>query len=83
MNIDIVLAVGSGALEVAAITTYNIAVWRGGTHPNRASWFLWTLIALLNAASYTVMTGDWMKSVFRLVTCRRPLLPAAFSLLKN
>lgn len=42
----------AGMLSLAAFLPYNIAMIRGRTRPNRATWWIWTAVGLLMAASY-------------------------------
>jgi hypothetical protein len=42
----------AGILALAAFVPYIIAILRGSTRPNRATWFIWTVVGLLLATSY-------------------------------
>lgn len=57
------LALVAGALNAFAFWRYNKDVFIGGTRPNAATWFLWSLVTLVNATSYHGMSVDWAAMV--------------------
>lgn len=53
------LAILGGTFNAFAFWRYNKDVFVGGTRPNAATWFLWSLVTLVNATSYYGMNVDW------------------------
>jgi hypothetical protein len=52
MSIGEIAGVIAGVLALTAFVPYIIAILRGSTRPNRATWFIWTVVGLLLATSY-------------------------------
>jgi hypothetical protein len=50
-------------LNITAIVLYFRAVRRGTSTPNPASWLIWSVVTVLNALTYQLTTGDWVKGV--------------------
>lgn len=48
----------AGILPVVALIPYVISVRRGDTKPNRATWWIWTLVGILTIASYRSSGAD-------------------------
>lgn len=48
----------AGILPVVALVPYVISVLRGRTKPNRATWWIWTLVGILTIASYRSSGAD-------------------------
>ena len=42
----------AGLLALAAFVPYILSILRGGTRPNRATWWIWTIVGLLLGSSY-------------------------------
>lgn len=63
------LALVSVMIYLVAFVLYNRQVIRGVSKPNAAMWTLWVLLGFLNAASYRVMTGDWVKALITYAGC--------------
>lgn len=63
MKLDIVLAIFTSFLHIIGYIVYNYQVMRGSSKPNTATWFLWSLITILNFTSYNIASGDWVKSL--------------------
>lgn len=53
------LALGAGILNAAAFLKYNWEVFFGDTRPTAASWFLWSLLTIINVVSYWKMGVNW------------------------
>ncbi len=53
------LALTAGGLNILAFILYNKDAFTGSTRPNAATWFLWALVTIVNAASYHGMGVDW------------------------
>ena len=53
------LALFAGGLNAFAFWRYNKDVFVGGTRPNAATWFLWSLVTLVNTTSYYGMKVKW------------------------
>ncbi|OGT62900.1 MAG: hypothetical protein A3E85_00015 [Gammaproteobacteria bacterium RIFCSPHIGHO2_12_FULL_45_12] len=51
-NIYEVLGVSAGVIGLAGYIPYLYSIFQGKTRPNRASWFIWTLVGGLLAVSY-------------------------------
>jgi hypothetical protein len=60
------LALIASTLNLAAYIWYDRDLLRGTTRPNLSSWFVWVGITLLSVTSYTLGTGDWVKSALSL-----------------
>ncbi len=43
----------AGVISLAAFIPYIISILRGKTKPNRASWWIWTVVGLMLASSYS------------------------------
>ncbi|MBM2821142.1 MAG: nuclear protein [Candidatus Berkelbacteria bacterium] len=63
------LALTSLVIYLFAFGLYNRQIITGKSKPNAAMWTLWVFLAGLNAASYQVMTGDWVKSLITYAGC--------------
>ena len=48
----------TGALSLAAFVPYIVAILRGETRPNRATWWIWTTTGLVLGASYYFSGAD-------------------------
>lgn len=42
----------AGVVALAAFVPYILAIFRGETKPNRATWFIWTVVNFMATASY-------------------------------
>lgn len=42
----------AGACSIAAYLRYITAIYRNSTRPNRATWFIWTIVSCILLASY-------------------------------
>ena len=42
----------AGVISLVAIVPYILAILRGETKPNRATWWIWTIVGLMLGASY-------------------------------
>jgi len=62
MYIDTVLGIMAGLLHIIAFVIYNKQMLEGTSQPNSATWTLWVFLTILNATSYSEMSGDWVKS---------------------
>lgn len=56
-NIHEVIGISAGIIGLAGYVPYIISTYRGVTKPNRATWFIWTLVGGLLAFSY-MAAGD-------------------------
>ncbi len=56
---------------------------QGVSKPNLATWTLWTFLTVLNASSYDVMSGDWVKSILPLASSVACILTFLFALYKG
>ena len=66
-SIQMFVGVLSGLVGLAASIPYIPSILRGETRPNRATWFIWTVLGLVTALSYKgVGAGPtvWMAWVF-------------------
>jgi hypothetical protein len=63
MDISLLFSLLSGIFILLAYGTYNRDIFLGVSKPNAVSWGLWTIITLLNTASYFIMTGDVFKNL--------------------
>lgn len=43
----------AGVVSLAAFIPYIISILRGKTRPNRASWWIWTVVGIMLASSYS------------------------------
>lgn len=57
----------AGIFIFIAYIVYGRNVYFGFSKPNAVSWGLWTMITVLNMASYLVMTGDILKNSLPMV----------------
>lgn len=64
------LGVIASFLHIIAFAIYNKQVFQQTSVPKTATWTLWAILTVLNASSYSIMSGDLIKS----------LLPATSSL---
>jgi hypothetical protein len=60
---SVCLGFAGSILHLAAFAIYNRQMIQGTSQPNTATWTLWVFLMLLNASSYAVMSGDWVKSI--------------------
>lgn len=51
-EIRIILGWAAGALSLAAFVPYILSILRGETIPNRATWFIWTVVGVMLGSSY-------------------------------
>ncbi len=51
-DIPAVAGRAAGLLSLAAFVPYILAILRGETRPNRATWWIWTLVGFMLGASY-------------------------------
>lgn len=56
-------AVVCAAVDTTAYLLCNRAYWKGEGAPNLVAWGVWTYIAVLNVASYLVVSGDAVKTI--------------------
>ncbi len=59
MDIIHVLGLAAGFLNVFGFWFYNREVFVGKTCPPAASWFLWSIVTVVNLGSYHAMKVDW------------------------
>ena len=52
MPVSEVLGKTAGIVSLAAFIPYILAILRGETKPNRASWWIWSVVGCMLAASY-------------------------------
>lgn len=83
MNSAIMLSIIAGLLHVLAFAIYNKQMIQGTSQPNSATWTLWTFLTVLNVSSYSVMSGDWIKSILPLASSIACILTFLFSLYKG
>ena len=60
------LGIAAAVLSMSAFLVYIRDILKGAIVPNRASWIVWEVVILTGAASYSVSTGDWAKSLIAL-----------------
>ncbi|MFA5942102.1 MAG: hypothetical protein WC798_00300 [Candidatus Paceibacterota bacterium] len=59
-EISVVLGFAAGAVQLVGYFIYN----RGaGEKINTGSWSIWALGGIVDLASYSVLTGDWVKNI--------------------
>lgn len=63
------LALCSLSIYLIAFGIYNWQMIHGKNKPNAAMWTLWVILSILNAVSYQIMTGDWVKSLITYGGC--------------
>ncbi|HEY0010577.1 MAG TPA: hypothetical protein VGB97_01525 [Candidatus Paceibacterota bacterium] len=51
-NLQTILGIIAGVIALAAYVVYVISILRGESKPNRATWWIWTLMGLILALSY-------------------------------
>lgn len=51
------MGIAAGVLSILGYIPYIISMWRGQTKPNKATWFIWTIVGGLLAFSY-IAEGD-------------------------
>ncbi len=61
-ELSLALAVFAMVLHASAFVLYSIEVNRGSSKPNPASWGVWAFLAVVNAASFSMM-ADWVASM--------------------
>lgn len=83
MDIAILFGASAGVLNIMGFIAYNKQVLRGTSHPNSTTWILWLFINILNASSYSVMSGDWTKSILPLANALACTMTFLFSLCKG
>jgi len=69
VEITKLLALVSVMIYLVAFGLYNRQVITGKSKPNAAMWTIWVFLGFLNAASYRVMTGDWVKAMITYTGC--------------
>jgi hypothetical protein len=52
MDFRAIIGVAAGIVAVAAMIPYIASILRGTTRPNRTSWLIWTIVALVLFSSY-------------------------------
>jgi hypothetical protein len=67
MDISLIFSLLSGVCILLAYIVYNKDAFLGLSKPNAVSWGLWTMVTILNMASYFVMTGDILKNSLPIV----------------
>ena len=78
-----VLALVSLLIYLIAFGLYNRQIISGHSKPNPATWGLWVFLAFLNSASYSVMTGDWVKAMTTYAGCVAMSVTFLFALKKG
>ena len=68
MSASFVISVASGVVQLAAFVLYNKQIFNGKSKPNTVVWTLWAYLTLLDSSSYTVMSGDMVKSILPIVS---------------
>lgn len=63
MPIDKILGVCAVACHLTAFGLYIWQLRRGNVNPSIVSWLIWTALTVINLASYSSMTADWVKSM--------------------
>lgn len=63
VEIAVCLGIAGSILHLAAFAIYNRQMIQGTSQPNAATWTLWAFLMILNASSYAVMSGDWVKNI--------------------
>ena len=51
-DIKVVLGIIAGLIALSAYLVYVISIFRGGSKPNRATWWIWSFMGLILALSY-------------------------------
>ncbi len=85
MNIgwDVILAVFTSFLHIVGYIVYNYQVMKGSSKPNTATWFLWSLITILNFTSYNIASGDWVKSLLPTISALMVIMTFLLTLLRG
>lgn len=78
-NYYAVAGIVAGILSIAGYIPYILAIFRGETRPNRASWIIWAIVGGLLAFSY-IETGDRHSIWLPLGYFIGPLITAVLSL---
>lgn len=78
-NLHEILGITAGILAVFGYVPYIISILLGKTRPNRASWFIWTIVGGLLAVSY-IAEGDFHAIWVPLGYFFGPLITAILSL---
>lgn len=77
------LALVSLLIYLTAFGLYIRQMIRGHSKPNPATWGMWVFIVFLNSASYSVMTGDWVKALTTYAGCLAMSVTFLFALKKG
>lgn len=62
-----ILAVTASLSHIVAFIIYNKSIFKNESCPNATAWTLWTLMTAINATTYVLMSGDWIKSMLAIV----------------
>lgn len=63
-----ILSILSSLCILVVYATYFIQVRKGTSIPNPATWLIWTVVILMNSVTYfTVIHGDWVKTIYTVV----------------
>jgi len=62
------LALLASMIQLLGFALYDVRIFTSATHPNIASWSIWTLVTAVNFTSYRSMTKDWAKSLLPTVS---------------
>ncbi len=69
MEITQAIAVIAVIIYLGTFALYNRQIITGHSKPNAATWILWAFLAILNAVTYQVMSGDWVKTIMAYGSC--------------
>jgi hypothetical protein len=58
VNVQKVMGLIGGAFALAGFFPYAVEIMRGETKPNRASWFIWSVLGLAILATYKASPGS-------------------------
>jgi hypothetical protein len=83
MDYSLFLGALSGMTHLVAFAIYNKQMLKGTSRPNTATWTLWVFLTILNASSYTVMTGDFVKGILPTAGALACIFTFLFSLFKG
>ncbi|MCK9352489.1 MAG: hypothetical protein WCT49_06630 [Candidatus Paceibacterota bacterium] len=83
MNISLAVSLLSGIFILLAFAIYNREIFRGSSKPNVVSWGLWSMVTVLNMASYLALTGDILKNSLSIVAASATFVTFLYIFQKN
>jgi hypothetical protein len=81
MELGLKLGVVAGLVQVMAYIAYNWSLIKGDAAPITSTWTIWAFLSILNASSYTVMSGDIAKSILPISSAAATIYTFAYSMI--